>query len=324
MAKTEGEDVKNEDDDRRDIDSGDGGDGGDGGNSPSGGGSPRENAPEDGNSRSRSQGDGAAHTPDPEQGRKSEHRDRESRDSDRGRDLDRGRGRDRTRGHAGADGVTARSRRATDATNNAAEERGQVEQRWQQLARALDSAGLTFAVNEDEKFIQLAFQTEHYRNPQGEKAILLFLTVRDSGQLVLVEAPFLYRLRDARSRGTARKAILYANFAVKSIQYSVDPGDGDEVRGRIELWQHGIDMNPEYIRSHLDRLASQIDHCDRILRPVWKRGRRELDELVKRDMEPEKHRRKSSRAGRGSPDRIPASEESAQQREKKGRESSDE
>jgi hypothetical protein len=174
------------------------------------------------------------------------------------------------------------------------EEHGRSRRRLHRLAAALDKAGLRFSLDEELQCIQLAFQSEHYLDREGRKSIGMFLSVADGGDLILVEVPFAYRLSEARSRGAARKAILYANFSLKSIQFGIDPDDEDEVRARIELWQIGIDLTPEYIHSHLDRLACQLDYCDRMLRPVWKHGRSELRKVVARKMRPRERRKGST------------------------------
>lgn len=151
-------------------------------------------------------------------------------------------------------------------------------------AELLEKAGLKFRLEPEPGYIQLNFETEHYRDRDGDKSLALYLSFRDEGELLLVEAPWLYRLADARSRGAARKALLFANYAIKSMQLSVDPSDDDEVRARLELWQPGVDLGEDYLHSHLARLAMQIDYCDRLLRPVWTGGKRELRRLVASNM----------------------------------------
>ena len=153
-------------------------------------------------------------------------------------------------------------------------------------AELLEKAGLKFRLEPEPGYIQLNFETEHYRDRDGDKSLPLYLSFRDEGELLLVESPWLYRLAEARSRGAARKALLFANYSIKSMQLSVDPSDDDEVRARLELWQTGVDLGEEYLHSHLSRLVMQVDYCDRLLRPVWTGGKRELKRLVAREMRP--------------------------------------
>ncbi len=154
------------------------------------------------------------------------------------------------------------------------------------VAEILDRAKLRFTLDAEERYIRTTFTTDHYRDDDGAARVAMYLTVRDQGELLLVDLPYLYRLSDARDKGAARKVLLYSNYCIKSVVFCVDPGDADEVRMRLEVWLEGTQLTAPFLKAQLVRVAAQIDYCDRLIRPVWKRGRRELRALIARNMKP--------------------------------------
>ena len=154
------------------------------------------------------------------------------------------------------------------------------------VAELLDRAKMRFTLDAEERYIRTTFTTDHYRDDEGAARIAMYLTIRDEGELLLVDLPYLYRLSEARDKGAARKALLYSNYSIKSVVFCVDPSDADEVRMRLEVWLEGTQLTAPFLKAQLGRVAAQIDYCDRLIRPVWKRGRRELRALLARNMKP--------------------------------------
>jgi hypothetical protein len=168
------------------------------------------------------------------------------------------------------------------------------------IAELLDRAKLRFTLDAEERYIRTTFATDHYRDDEGAARVAMYLTIRDAGELLLIDLPFLYRLSEARDKGAARKVLLYTNYSIKSVVFCVDPGDADEVRMRLEVWLEGTQLTAPFLKAQLGRVAAQIDYCDRLIRPVWKRGRRELRALMSRNMRPMQGRDETRGGGEAS------------------------
>lgn len=155
-----------------------------------------------------------------------------------------------------------------------------------ELAELLDTAEIRFVHVPESEVLQISFGCDHFRDDDGDKCIGIYLTVQPDEHLIVADIPWAYRLEDARDKGAARKALLFVNYAIKAVHFGVDPEDGNEVRARAEIWLRGITPTAEFLAASIHRLARQFDYAACLLRPVWRRGKPELDALVERRMRP--------------------------------------
>ena len=173
-----------------------------------------------------------------------------------------------------------------------------------ELAELLDKAEIRFTQLPDSDVLRTSFGCDHYRDEDGDKCITIYLTVQPDEHLIVADIPWAYRLEDARDKAAARKAMLFVNYAIKAVHFGVDPDDGNEVRARAELWLRGVTPSAEFIEASIHRLARQFDYAARLLRPVWRGGKRELKALVERQMRPTEVA--ASRQGRSSSPSSPS------------------
>lgn len=153
-----------------------------------------------------------------------------------------------------------------------------------ELSELLDKAQIRFVHVPESEILRVNFGCDHYRDEDGDKCIGIFLTVQPDEHLIVADIPWAYRLEDARDKRAARKALLFVNYAIKAVHFGVDPDDGNEVRARAELWLRGITPTAEFLDASLNRLAGQFDYAARLLWPVWRGGKPELDALIEREM----------------------------------------
>lgn len=169
-----------------------------------------------------------------------------------------------------------------------------------ELAELLDQAELRYIHVPDSPVLGVNYASDFYLDEQGDKRIAVSLSVEPDEHLVIAEIPSAYRLEHARDKRAARKALLYVNYSLKATHFGIDPRDANEVVARAEIWLTGVIPSGRYIGAALTRFAGQFDLAARLLQPVWRGGKRELQSLLEREMRPPEHPPRQRSRGSGS------------------------
>lgn len=113
----------------------------------------------------------------------------------------------------------------------------------------------------------LAFDTSKYRAvlPPGDKQVRLILSIRKQGQILSVQAPFLYDASDAGNPAALYECLLDINYAVEGFHFEVDRSDG-EVRCGTSIPIQDSNLSLEAFKNVLFSIPAAVDHFDARIR----------------------------------------------------------
>lgn len=90
-------------------------------------------------------------------------------------------------------------------------------------------SGLKFAINDqgDNGQFMLTFETRRYRNPAGEKSLMVIVTVSENGRHLEIAAVDAYSATDAKDVGKLCEFLMGQNYATKLLRWELDRCDGE-------------------------------------------------------------------------------------------------
>lgn len=86
----------------------------------------------------------------------------------------------------------------------------------------------------DSGAILVQYNTEHYRDPQGEANVLIVIQLENDGRFLKVFVPNAFSYREGPYKAVVLQAALFVNFQSKMLQFEYDPRDG-EIRAMVEF-----------------------------------------------------------------------------------------
>lgn len=152
-------------------------------------------------------------------------------------------------------------------------------------------AGLKFGSNDqgsNGQFV-LSFQTSRYINPDGDKSLMLLITVGEDGGYIEIAAMNMYSASDAKDVGKLAEFLLNQNYMNKLLRFELDRSDG-EIRATAEAMC--VDGSVTYlsfmrmlmlfpaIADKLHPAIAKIKTTGRLPRPVS--GNKRLHDLIRR------------------------------------------
>ena len=152
-------------------------------------------------------------------------------------------------------------------------------------------AGMKFGMDDQGEtgHFMLSFRTKRYKNPDGEKSLMMLITVGESGRYLEIAAMNMYNTSDAKSVGALAEYLLSQNYRNKIVRFELDRADG-EIRAAAEAApMHGSITFHAFMRmlSMFPALADQlhptitkIQQTGRLPRPDVRDKR--LEDLVRR------------------------------------------
>jgi len=113
----------------------------------------------------------------------------------------------------------------------------------------------------------LGFDTESYESalPPGGKLVRLILSIRKQGEILSVQAPFLYDANEAADPKALYECLLDINYAVDGFHFEVDRRDG-EVRGACSIPIRDSNLSFDAFRKLLFAIPVAVDHFDARIR----------------------------------------------------------
>jgi len=97
-------------------------------------------------------------------------------------------------------------------------------------------SGFKFAINDqgDNGQFVLTFETRRYRNPAGEKSLMVLVTVSEHGRHLEVAAVNAYSASDAKDVGKLCEFLMGQNYITKLLRWELDRCDG-EIRALVDV-----------------------------------------------------------------------------------------
>ncbi len=90
-------------------------------------------------------------------------------------------------------------------------------------------SGLRFAINDqgDNGQFMLTFKTRRYRNPAGEKSLMVIVTISENGRHLEIAAVDAYSATDAKDVGKLCEFLMGQNYGTKLLRWEIDRCDGE-------------------------------------------------------------------------------------------------
>lgn len=82
--------------------------------------------------------------------------------------------------------------------------------------------------------ILVQYNTEKYRDPQGEANVLVAIQLENEGRFLKIFVPNAFSYHDGPYKAVVLQAALFVNFQSKMLQFEYDPRDG-EIRAMVEF-----------------------------------------------------------------------------------------
>jgi len=86
----------------------------------------------------------------------------------------------------------------------------------------------------DNGAILVQFDTQKYRDLQGEANILIAVELEQDGRFLKIFVPNAFSYQEGPYKAVVLQAALFVNFQTKMLQFEYDPGDG-EIRAMVEF-----------------------------------------------------------------------------------------
>jgi hypothetical protein len=104
---------------------------------------------------------------------------------------------------------------------------------YETICKYLDTRGIDYS-RHDNGAILIRYETNKYRDPQGQTNLLIAIELEQEGRFVKIFVPNAFSYRDGPYKAVVLQAALFINFQTKMLQFEYDPRDG-EIRAMVEF-----------------------------------------------------------------------------------------
>ena len=112
----------------------------------------------------------------------------------------------------------------------------------------------------DDGAILVQYDTERYRDPQGEANVLIAITLENEGRFVKIFVPNAFSYHEGPYKAVVLQAALFVNFRSKMLQFEYDPRDG-EIRAMIEFPLEDSLLTEEQFFRAFHGLLALVEEC---------------------------------------------------------------
>ena len=122
----------------------------------------------------------------------------------------------------------------------------------------LDGLGYRYSFDEEEGFFSLLFNTETYRDEEGEATVRLVIYVADKGNTFGCLATGLYVVRNEPHEAAILRSLMYANALRKFVRFEMDHSGG-EVLASIVIPVADSRLTEEQFRVTVEFLLTAVE-----------------------------------------------------------------
>ena len=126
----------------------------------------------------------------------------------------------------------------------------------QQITGFLDAAGLKYRIDDD--LARTGFNTNTYRDTDGESGVSLVIAVEEDGEFLKIVAPSIYKYLDGPHKAALFQVLLMVSWDTKMVQFEYDMGDG-EVRAIIEFPLEDAQLTQNQLLRCIHSIAAIVD-----------------------------------------------------------------
>jgi hypothetical protein len=104
---------------------------------------------------------------------------------------------------------------------------------YETVCEFLKKREIDFERHEDGAIL-IQYDTEKYRDPQGEANVLIAIKLENDGKFLKIFVPNAFSYHEGPYKAVVLQAALFVNFQSKMLQFEYDPRDG-EIRAMVEF-----------------------------------------------------------------------------------------
>ena len=104
---------------------------------------------------------------------------------------------------------------------------------YETVCEFLKKREIDFERHEDGAIL-IQYNTEKYRDPQGEANVLVAIQLENEGKFLKIFVPNAFSYHEGPYKAVVLQAALFVNFQSKMLQFEYDPRDG-EIRAMVEF-----------------------------------------------------------------------------------------
>ena len=152
----------------------------------------------------------------------------------------------------------------------------------EQIKGMLDELGLRYIADEEKigkNEIALYMKTEHYRDKDGDNALLIIIKLLEDGEYIEIFAPSAFKIK-GKNVDAFLKAAAMIQWKTKLIQFEYDDTDG-EVRPVVEFPIEDGTITTKQLGRCVHGLAELVDRYYPVLDKALKEGVIDFDDEMK-------------------------------------------
>ncbi len=144
---------------------------------------------------------------------------------------------------------------------------------FQTITRAMTSAGWNFQSIQAQETIISGFETQNYRDNEGDPHLPVHIVVQENGEFVTFLVPNAYRCpSDHPHLAAVLQTCMTLDYAQKMLRYQYDPSDG-EIRATVDMPLEDSKFTERQFRRALDGLVSLVDRNHSAIEAALEGGR---------------------------------------------------
>jgi hypothetical protein len=125
---------------------------------------------------------------------------------------------------------------------------------YEAICEFLDNREIVYQRHENGEIL-VQYETEKYRNPGGEAAVLMVVRLEQDGRFIKIFVPNAFSYHEGPYKAVVLQAALFVNYQSKMLQFEYDPRDG-EIRAMVEFPLEDSDLSEEqFFRAFLGLCA---------------------------------------------------------------------
>jgi hypothetical protein len=156
-----------------------------------------------------------------------------------------------------------------------------------EIKKFLEDSGLHFNAFDEDDVITIGFSCDPeettFRDRDGDPCLQILLRLVESGEFLVVVAPFCWNLQNCPNRQAVCEALAIISGRFKMIRWDFDPSDG-EVRPNIELALEDASLTAKQLQRAIAGILQVVRQYDRVITRVMETG-----EISFHDVERHRH-----------------------------------
>jgi hypothetical protein len=140
-----------------------------------------------------------------------------------------------------------------------------------EIAKFLSNQGLCHDVRPEYSDIITIFDTENYKNEEGEKKLPIVILVEEKGRFIKIFSPRCYRYSNSRYKEAFFKTLLAISFHTKMVQFECDQYE-EGIYAMVEFPIEDSKLSEKQLIRSLFSIVRVLERYDSVIREALDSG----------------------------------------------------